>query len=166
MEYNQNEFKEVLEYCQTCPSLSQLWAMSLSLSNGDNSLELVDTSNLLNVEAEQYVDGSTKITYRPIYPYYSTYYLILYRILYPEDNEFNTETLHKMDEVCKWFFDSQEKGNVPQLTSERCYKLELLTPRALKRAAYEDESGQIIQDFYISFRVHKVNPSKTDVIIL
>ena len=164
--YNENEFKEVLEFCQQCPELSQLWAMSLELSNGDNSLELVDVSNMLDVIAEPYTDGKTKLTFNPTYPYTSTYYLVLYRILYAEDNQTNTEALRNMDSVCKWFFGVQESGNVPLLTGEQCVKVELLTPRALHRMAYQDESGQVIQDFYISFRLHKVNPSKKDVKIV
>jgi hypothetical protein len=92
--------------------------------------------------------------------------LVLYRILYAEDNQTNTEALRSMDSVCKWFFEAQESGNVPLLTGEQCVKVELLTPRALHRMAYQDESGQVIQDFYISFRLHKVNPSKKDVKIV
>ena len=163
MGYNVNEFREVLEFCQECPELSNLWAMSIELNNGDNSLELADSSNLLNVEAEPYTDNRTKLVFTPIYPYYNTYYLVLYRILYPEDNITNSAALSAMDEVCKWFFEAQESGKVPNLSSEACVKLELITPRALKRMAYEDANGQIIQDFYIAFRLHKVNPSARDV---
>jgi hypothetical protein len=166
MTYNENEFKEVLEFCQQCPELSQLWAMSLELGNGDNSLELTDVSNMLDVNVEPYTDGKVKMTFTPTYPYTSTYYLVLYRILYAEDNQSNTEALKNMDSVCKWFFEAQENGNVPILSSEQCVKVELLTPRALHRMAYEDESGQVIQDFYISFRLHKVNPCKRDVKIV
>lgn len=166
MAYNQYEFKEVLEFCQSCPSLSQLWAVSQNLNNGDNSLELTDTTNLLNETASPYVDGRTKLVFEPMYPYHSTYYLSLYRILVSNDNEENINTLEAMDNVCKWFFEVQENGTVPKLSNEECVKLELLTPRAIRRMSYEDESGRIIQDYYIAFRLHKVNPSRKDVIIV
>ena len=164
--YNENEFREVLEFCQQCPELAQLWAVMTELTNGDNTLILTDTTNMLDVKADPYADGKTKITFAPIYPYHSTYYLVLYRTLFVEDNYTNTDILKSMDKVCKWFFEAQENGIVPQLSAEECIKLELLTPRALHRMAYQDESGQVIQDFYISFRIHKVNPSKKDVKIV
>lgn len=166
MAYNQYEFKEVLAFCQTCPHLMQLWAVSQSLNDGVNSLELTDTTNLLNVTAEPYSDGKTKIAFNPVYPYHSTYYLSLYRILYSDDTESNAGILAAMDEVCKWFYEAQENGSVPELSDERCIKLELLTPRAIRRMAYENESGQEVQDYYIAFRVHKVNPSKRDVFVV
>lgn len=144
----------------------QLWAVSQSLNDGVNSLELTDTTNLLNVTAEPYSDGKTKIAFNPVYPYHSTYYLSLYRILYSDDTESNAEILAAMDEVCKWFYEAQENGSVPELSDERCIKLELLTPRAIRRMAYENESGQEVQDYYIAFRVHKVNPSKRDVFVV
>ena len=164
--YNENEFRAVLEFCQQCPELAQLWAVMTELTNGDNTLMLTDTTNMLDVKADPYADGKTKITFAPIYPYHSTYYLVLYRTLFVEDNYTNTDILKSMDKVCKWFFEAQENGIVPQLSAEECIKVELLTPRALHRMAYQDESGQVIQDFYISFRVHKVNPSKKDVKIV
>ena len=166
MPYNENEFKEVLEFCQQCPELTRLWAVMTELTNGDNTLMLTDTTNMLDVLVEPYTDGKRKITFSPVYPYHSTYYLVLYRSLYVEDNYTNTEILKSMDSVCKWFFDVQEKGIVPSLSSEECFKVELLTPRALHRMAYQDESGQVIQDFYISFRIHKTNPCKKDVKII
>lgn len=166
MAYNQYEFKEVLEFCQSCPSLSQLWAVSQNLNNGDNSLELTDATNLLTEISEDYTDGKTKLIFKPVYPYHSTYYLSLYRILCPNDNTTNVDILTAMDEVCKWFFEAQENRKVPELSTEECIKLELLTPRAIRRMTYEDESGQTIQDYYIAFRIHKVNPSKTDTVII
>ena len=164
--YNENEFREVLAFCQQCPALTQLWAVMTELTNGDNTLMLTDTTNMLNVETEPYADGMTKISFTPVYPYHSTYYLVLYRSLYVEDNTTNTDILSSMDKVCKWFFDAQENGIVPDLSGEECYKVELITPRALHRMAYQDESGQVIQDFYISFRIHKQNPCKSDVRIV
>ena len=166
MAYNQYEFKEVLQFCQSCPYLSQLWAVSQNLNNGDNSLELTDTTNLLTETAEPYVDGKTRLIFEPVYPYHSTYYLSLYRILYPNDNSTNVDILSAMDEVCKWFFEAQESKKVPDLSTEECVKLELLTPRAIRRMSYEDESGQTVQDYYIAFRIHKINPSKADMIIV
>lgn len=166
MGYNQYEFKEVLEFCRTCPGLSGLWAVSQNLNNGVNSLELTDATNLLSESVEQYADGSTKLVFTPVYPYHSTYYLSLYRIMCANDNVGNVDVLSAMDEVCKWFFEAQEKGITPELTGEKCVKLELLTPRAIRRMAYEDESGQLIQDYYIAFRIHKVNPARTDVVIV
>lgn len=164
--YNENEFGEVLSFCQQCPELAQLWLVMAELTNGDNTLMLTDVSNMLEVAVEPYTDGKTKITFKPTYPYHSTYYLVLYRSLYVEDNYTNGEIIKSMDAVCKWFFDAQENGKVPSLSGEQCYKVELLTPRALHRMAYQDESGQVIQDFYISFRIHKINPSKKDVKII
>lgn len=164
--YNENEFKEVLSFCRQCPALTQLWAVMNELTNGDNTLMLTDTTNMLNVETEPYTDGRTKITFTPIYPYHSTYYLVLYRSLYVEDNMTNTDILASMDGVCKWFFEAQENGIVPRLSGEECFKVELLTPKAMHRMSYQDESGQVIQDFYISFRIHKVNPCKKDVQII
>ena len=166
MAYNEYEFEEVLEFCRGCPVLNQLWAMSQELNNGDNSLELADVTNVLDAMAEDYADGRTKLMFKPVYPYNSTYYLSLYRVLHPEDNDTNIEVLRAMDSVCKWFFDAQESGIVPQLSDEKCIKLELLTPRALRRLTYIDQSGQSIQDFYIAFRIHKVNPAKTDTVII
>lgn len=166
MAYNQYEFKEVLEFCQSCPHLSQLWAVSQNLTGGDNSLELTDSTNLLSEKAEAYVDGRTKLIFKPVYPYHSTYYLSLYRILSPNDNIANTDILSAMDEVCKWFFEAQENKKVPELSSEKCVKLELLTPRAIRRMAYRDESGQMIHDYYIAFRIHKVNPAKAETVII
>ena len=120
----------------------------------------------LSEETEPYTDGRTKLTFTPVYPYHSTYYLSLYRVLYANDNAANTEILSAMSDVCKWFFDAQENGNVPDLSTETCVKLELLTPRAIRRMTYEDVNGQKIQDFYIvmpmflnwkkiSFCIHK-----------
>ena len=166
MAYNQYEYGEVLAFCQTCPHLMQLWAMSQELNNGDNSLELTDSTNILSEETEPYTDGRTKLTFTPVYPYHSTYYLSLYRVLYANDNAANTEILSAMSDVCKWFFDAQENGNVPDLSTEKCVKLELLTPRAIRRMTYEDVNGQKIHDFYIAFRIHKINPAKRDVVIV
>ena len=166
MNYNQYEFKEVLEFCQSCPYLNQLWAVSQNLNNGDNSLELTDTTNLLTETAEPYVDGKTKLTFKPIYPYHSTYYLTLYRILYPNDNITNVDILSTMDKICNWFFEKQENNEVPILSTEKCVKIELLTPRAIRRMTYEDSNGQPIQDYYIAFRVHKVNPSSSSTVIV
>lgn len=166
MAYNKYEFKEVLTFCKLCPHLVQLWAVSQSLNDGVNSLELTDSTNLLKADAESYADGKTKIVFDPVYPYHSTYYLSLFRILYSDDTEYNTDILEKMDEVCKWFFEAQENGTVPELSDEKCIKLELLTPRAIRRMAYEDESGRTVQDYYIAFRIHKVNPSKKDAFIV
>lgn len=166
MAYNQYEFKEVLEFCMTCPHLTQLWAVSQTLQAGGNSLELVDTTNLYKQEVAPYADGKTKLIFKPVYPYHSTYYLSLYRVLFSNDNGTNVEILSAMDEVCKWFFEAQENRVVPKLSSEECVKLELLTPRAIGRATYEDESGQKVQDYYIAFRIHKKNPCKTDVVIV
>lgn len=163
MSYNENEFQEILNFCQQCPELTQLWAVMTELTNGDNTLMLTDTTNMLDVTVEPYTDGKKKISFTPVYPYHSTYYLVLYRSLYVEDNITNTKILKSMDSVCKWFFEAQESGVVPVLSNEECIKVELLTPRALHRMAYQDESGQVIQDFYISFRIHKINPSKKDV---
>ena len=164
--YNENEFAEVLAFCNECPELTRLWSVITELNNGDNTLMLTDATNMLNVSAEPYTDGRTKLTFTPIYPYHSTYYLVLYREMYVENNTANTEILQSMDAVCKWFFEAQESGSVPKLTGEECVKVELLTPRALHRMAYQDESGQVIQDFYISFRIHKKNPSRKDVKIV
>lgn len=164
--YNENEFAEVLAFCRECPELTRLWAVMAELNNGDNTLMLTDSSNMLEVRAEPYTDGQHKITFTPVYPYHSTYYLVLYRSLYVEDNYANMEIVKSMDEVSKWFFEAQESGRVPILTGEECYKVELLTPRAMHRMAYQDESGQVIQDFYISFRIHKKNPSRKDVKIV
>lgn len=166
MRYNPYEFKEVLAFCKTCPHLMQLWAVSQTLNDGTNSLELTDTTNLLNVTAEAYTDGKTRITFDPVYPYNSTYYLSLYRILYADDTESNTDVLTAMDKVCEWFFEAQESGKVPELSEERCIKLELLTPRAIRRMAYSDENGQTVQDYYIAFRIHKINPSEKDVFVV
>lgn len=166
MAYNENEFQEVLTFCQQCPELAQLWAVMTELTDGDNTLLLTDTTNMLDVTSEPYTDGQTKIVFSPVYPYHSTYYLVLYRSLYVENNTTNTDILKSMDKVCKWFYEAQEKSIVPELSAEECIKVELLTPRALHRMAYQDESGQVIQDFYISFRIHKVNPCKKDVKII
>lgn len=75
----------------------QLWAVSQSLNDGVNSLELTDTTNLLNVTAEPYADGKTKITFDPVYPYHSTYYLSLYRVLYSDDAESNADILTQIN---------------------------------------------------------------------
>lgn len=166
MAYNPYEFKEVLEFCKSCPHLVQLWAVNQTLNDGTNSLELTDTTNLLNVTTEDYADGKTKIVFEPVYPYHSTYYLSLYRILFADDTEANADVLTAMDKVCEWFFKAQESGNVPELSSEQCIKLELLTPRAIRRMAYEDENGQTVQDYYIAFRIHKINPSGRDVFVV
>lgn len=166
MAYNQYEFKEILDFCLTCPHLMKLWAVSQTLHENDNVLELVDTTNLLQLDSTPYTDGRTKLTFSPVYPYHSTYYLSLYRVLFNNDNSANAEILSAMDEVCKWFFEAQENGVIPELSSEKCVKLELLTPRAIRRMTYEDESGQNIQDYYIAFRIHKINPCKTDIVIV
>jgi hypothetical protein len=121
---------------------------------------------MLNVDVEPYSDGRRKITYTPVYPYHSTYYLVLYRSLYVENNSVNTDIIKTMDKVSEWFFKAQEEKRLPALSGEECIKIELLTPRAMHRMAYQDESGQVIQDFYLAFRVHKINPSKKDVVIV
>lgn len=166
MNYNDKEFTEVLEFCKQCPDLARLWAVMAELNDGDNTLMLTDTTNMLDIDVEPYTDGQKKITFTPHYPYHSTYYVVLYRGLYVENNSLNTEILEQMDKVSKWFFEAQEQGRVPTLSGEECIKIELLTPRALHRMAYQDEAGQVIQDFYISFRVHKINPSSKDVKIV
>lgn len=165
MGYNVKELEEFRQYCQTCPELATLWSMSHDLSIGDNVIEIADVSNMFDVSAGDYVDGKTKITFKPTYPYTSTYYIVLYRLLYEEDNVTNETTQKNMDTVCKWFFDNQENGNVPIFTDEQCVKIELLTPRAIKRMAYE-YNGQLLHDFYISVRLHKINPAKADVVVV
>ena len=66
----------------------------------------------------------------------------------------------------KGFTSLTESKKLPDLSTEECVKSELLTPRAIRRMSYEDESGQTVQDYYIAFRIHKINPSKADMMIV
>lgn len=163
-EYNEKEFEEVLNFVKTCPYLPELWTMSEMLNNGDNSLELADVSRPMNVTSEEYAD-CYKIVFSPEKVYYSTYYVSLFRYLYPEENTYNNSVIEAMNNVCKWFFEQQENGATPNLSKETPLKIVLNTPRALRRGTYNDD-GQMIQDFYISFNLYKVNPCKKEVIRL
>lgn len=154
----QTEYNSIVEWCQTCPELYELWAVSGSIDLTDeNVIDITATAPLYSNITTNYADGETRVSGRPTEDYWEAITISLYRPFVTQDNDFNLSTYNQAVAICEWFIEQQNSEQLPIIDGKKIHFIEVLSQKPIK--AWTDSQTQI-NAYNAVIRLHMDNPAK------
>lgn len=148
-----------------CKAFEDLQVISSRLEGGKSVIQLNSSENMYDVSSSDYTDGKTKYVFSPRKPYFFDVDVICFRDYYDGGNTINLDTNAKLQEICDWVIECQNKGITPPIDS--CYQIECISSKPFIRGEYQDQSdfNRFLIDVAVTIRFYTDNPAIYKVVV-
>lgn len=157
-----SKYKEIFEYMRKCPQLAQLWSIAATEKDGVNVILPQGASPAVEYDDTIDVCGNYECTITPYPSVYEDFQINCYRIYDASDNSapgenINVMTIDKVQQICDWVAEQNEKGELPNITGKKVVAIECVPMVPQVRGLNREEN---IIAYFVTIRIRYVNPIK------